>query len=205
MPAALTRNCSVLWPVWALWCASGPKSCVYSLFPTIKKAAVVCSVTVGFFLISPCWTLPAARPHMDAARVDYTRPAHAERCAQTLHVRTVTRQSNVDLALSLVSASARAGLHVDANLVDGGASAPTNCARWKSPRAARSCTHAPAAQGQGGSRGAGTRRRRAISRGAPRLDAPAVSRQSRPRVPESQPHDRPELLEVAACAIVRSW
>ena len=62
---------------------------------------------------------------MDAARVDYTRPAHAERCAQTLHVRTVTRQSNVDLALSLVSASARAGLHVDANLVDGGASAPT--------------------------------------------------------------------------------
>ena len=54
MPAAPTRNCAVLWPVWALWCASGPKSCVFSLFPTMKKAAVVCSVTVGFFLSSPC-------------------------------------------------------------------------------------------------------------------------------------------------------
>ena len=54
MPAAPTRNCAVPWPVWALWCASGPKSCVFSLFPTMKKAAVVCSVTVGFFLSSPC-------------------------------------------------------------------------------------------------------------------------------------------------------
>ena len=52
-PAAPTRNCAVLWPLWALWCASGPKSCVFSLFPTMKKAAVVCSVTVGFFLSSP--------------------------------------------------------------------------------------------------------------------------------------------------------
>ena len=49
MPAAPTRNAAVLWPVWALWCASGPKSCVFSLFPTMKKAAVVCSVTAGFF------------------------------------------------------------------------------------------------------------------------------------------------------------
>ena len=57
MPAAPTRNSAVLWPVWALWCASGPKSCVFSLFPTMKKAAVVCSVTVGFFLSSPYWGL----------------------------------------------------------------------------------------------------------------------------------------------------